>query len=113
MRMQRAPYSEEFIGDISEKSERVRIVGLCVYVNPSDGYIVVDDQTGHIQVNIREGLNNLEDLMSQIIRVLGIVVAYPDSGKIEISADLVQRFPVDLKKYQTIRRIEHSYFKES
>ncbi|MFX0211241.1 MAG: hypothetical protein ACFFDT_34995 [Candidatus Hodarchaeota archaeon] len=110
--MQRAPYVEEFIGDISKSSERVRIVGTCVYVDTSENFIVVADATGQIQVNVRESSENLDDLMSKIVRVLGTVIAYPDSGKIEINADFVRKFPVDLEKYQFIRQIENLTFKE-
>ena len=111
--MQRAPYVDEFIGDISKTSERVRIVGTCVYVDTTANFIVVADATGQVQVNVRESSENLDDLMSKIIRVLGVVIAYPDSGKIEINADLVQKFPVDLEKYQSLRQIENLTFKRS
>jgi len=111
--MQRAPYIEVSIGDISETYEIVRIVGTCVYVDKNDKYIVVDDRTGHIQINVREGTEGLEDLMGKTVRVLGTVITYPDTGKLEIGADLVRGFPVDLEKYRTVRQIERLVFKRS
>ena len=110
--MQRSPYIEVFIEDISETSERIRIVGRCVSVDASDKYIVVDDTTGLIQVNIREGMNTAEELMGETVRVLGIVIIYPNTGKLEIGADIVQKFPIDLELYQNIKKIEMTSFNE-
>ena len=73
--MQRAPYVDEFIGDISKTSERVRIVGTCVYIDTTANFLVVADATGQIQVNLRESSENSEDLMKKVIRVLGVVIA--------------------------------------
>lgn len=104
--MQRAPYIQIAIEDISETDERVRIVGVCVYVDRTKKSIVVDDKTGHIKVNMREGIEDLENLMGKTVRVLGMVITYPDTGTLEISADLIQRFSVDFEKYLAVRQRE-------
>ncbi len=111
--MQRTPYIEMAIEDISKTDERVRIVGVCVYVDKAEKYIVVDDRTGHIKVNLREGIENLEDLMSKTVRVLGAVITYPDTGKLEIGADLLQKFPVVFEKYLAMKQIERLTFDRS
>ncbi|MFQ6124166.1 MAG: hypothetical protein ACE5R6_06095 [Candidatus Heimdallarchaeota archaeon] len=111
--MQRTPYIEMTIEDISKTDTRVRIVGVCVYVDLNEQYIVIDDKTGHIKVNLREGVENLEDLMGKTIRVLGTVITYPDTGKLEIGADILQNFPVDFENYLTFRQIERLIFKGS
>ena len=110
--VQRSPYIEIFIEDISETSERIRIVGRCVSVDTSDKYIVVDDTTGLIQVNIREGMIAIEELMGETVRVLGVVIIYPNTGKLEIGADIIQKFPIDLEIYQNIKKIENTSFNE-
>ena len=108
--MQRSPYIEIFIEDISETSERIRIVGRCVSVDTSDKYIVVDDTTGLIQVNIHEGMIAVDELMGETVRVLGVVIIYPNTGKLEIGADIIQKFPIDLEIY--IKKIENTSFNE-
>jgi len=110
--VKRSPYIEIFIEDISETSERIRIVGRCVSVDTSDKYIVVDDTTGLIQVNIHEGMIAIEELMGETVRVLGVVIIYPNTGKLEIGADIIQKFPIDLEIYQKIKIIENTSFNE-
>jgi len=110
--VKRSPYIEIFIEDISETSERIRIVGRCVSVDTNDKYIVVDDTTGLIQVNIREGMIAIEELMGETVRVLGVVIIYPNTGKLEIGADIIQKFPIDLEIYQKIKKIENTSFNE-
>ena len=110
--MQRSPYIEIFIEDISETSERIRIVGRCVSVDTSDKYIVVDDTTGLIQVNIHEGMIAVDELMGETVRVLGVVIIYPNTRKLEIVADIIQKFPIDLEIYQKIKKIENTSFNE-
>lgn len=111
--MQRTPYIEMAIEDISKTDERVRIIGMCVYVDKTEKYIVVDDKTGHIKVNLREGIENLEDLMSKTVRILGTVITYPDTGKLEIGADLLQKFPMIFENYLAVRQIERLTFERS
>jgi len=88
-------YKESFIKDLNLNSPKITISGLIV--SKEENYLMIDDNTGIVQVEIENDLN-----VNDYARVFGILMEF--NGKKVLKGEIIQDLSkVNKKLYQKIR----------
>ncbi len=91
------PFIEKNIKDLDVKDIKIAVSGLIV--DKADEFIILDDSTGQVKVNIN---TNLE--VNSYVRVFGRVLPYEDS--LEVYGEIIQDFSkIDKLLYKKVKSL--------